>query len=68
MMTSEITVEEYSCLKGSEGGIPQKEAMDYIQKLGLQVKKSYSPYVGHYGLTVTATKEQHEEVSKFLFD
>lgn len=59
---------QYSCLKGNEGGIPQKEAMAYLRdEIGMKVRRGYSPYVGHYGLEADGTKGQHEKAEQFLF-
>ena len=58
----------YSCYKASEGGMSQKDTMEYLRlELGLKVAKAYSPYVGQYGILITATAEDHEKASEWLF-
>ena len=55
----------YSLRKVHEGGgISQKEAMVVAKQLGAEVRKSYSPYVGDYGIDVTASKAVHRKLEK----
>lgn len=61
------TTENYSCLKATEGGISQKDALAYFKEVGMPARRAHSPYVGHYGIEATGTPEQHEAASKYLF-
>lgn len=57
---------EFSCLKASEGGIAQVDAIDALTRRGIKVRKgAYTPYIGHYGLYVQA--DRRDEASTILF-
>lgn len=63
-----VTVGDYSCTTGSEGGIPQRAAIDYIcHEIGAHVIPWHTPYMGQYGLRVTGTVAQHKQVEEYLF-
>jgi hypothetical protein len=57
----------YSCLKATEGGMSKETAVYLLKEAGIKVrtKDAYSPYVGHYGLWVEASKQK--EADKILF-
>jgi hypothetical protein len=63
------TLERYSIEKVAEGGRwTQKEALALAKENGAsRAVRSYSPYVGQYGIEVTATPEVHEKLSKIYF-
>jgi hypothetical protein len=42
----------FSCLKASEGGMAQAFVMSECRRLGIPVRRGYSPFVGHYGIEV----------------
>lgn len=47
-----------SCLKASEGGVPQSDAIRLLRDEGVDARSGYSPYVGHYGIEVPARQER----------
>lgn len=58
----------YSIEKKTEGGTwLQREALAIARAFGATAKRGYSPYVGYYGISVTATKTQHKKISDALF-
>ena len=51
-----------SCLKvGEGGGVSQRQAMNLLRSAGIEAKKGYSPYVGHYGIEVPAGRRRSAE-------
>lgn len=58
----------YSIEKTTEGGRwTQKESLAIAKAFGATARRGYSPYVGQYGIEVTATKKMHEQLSQALF-
>jgi hypothetical protein len=58
----------FSCLKASEGGMSQDNAMFLLDCEGIKSRKGcYTPYVGHYGLWVESGKRKERKAEKILF-
>lgn len=56
----------FSLLKAAEGGFSFNDAKQRLEANGVEsVKRDYSPYVGHYGLSVPRKFEKR--ASRILF-
>jgi hypothetical protein len=64
----EKKTEVYHILKGTEGGMGQRTAIDLLKDEGIKaVKGPPSCYVGHCTVIVTGTEKEHEKASNILF-
>ena len=60
--------EGYSILKAVEGGVTAGDAIAIAKLWGAaEVVRRSSPYIGHYGLDILATKTQHQRITQGLF-